>query len=378
MTISTVTSKLIFPTTLPAEQESRPSLSAVQHRSSSSQAEQAARRRPSHAPGVLHHKQATYPKNVLGGLVEKSEEYGRRPPVEVGGDSPYSKYSEKELIIVRIEVQDTGVGIRPKDMESGRLFSAYVQTEIGKKQGGKGTGCGWQHVFLYSVYWLTFVSLVGLALVRSIVQLSGGRLGLRSKRGEGSCFWVELPFAIVSIASSALRTDPANIAMQGKSAVDQRRQQGGDVDTSTSLERPAMAPMITIMPKYLNSEGLAIALRPVPPATLSFSHTDSSYSHMSQRSDFSPQVEENEAPNDPEQKPPEWKERPLESSSTAVEGERRSVIPELTVAAPEEPPPVLHVLVIDDDPLTRLLMTRVSIASWNVRVSLITKFLLLP
>jgi len=39
---------------------------------------------------------------------------------------------------------------------------------------------------------------VGLALVRSIVQLSGGRLGVRSRRGEGSCFWVELPFAIVS------------------------------------------------------------------------------------------------------------------------------------------------------------------------------------
>jgi len=74
-------------------------------------------------------------------MSEKTEEVARRQSVEVGGDSPYSKYSEKELIVVRIEVQDTGVGIRPKDMESGRLFSAYVQTEIGKKQGGKGTGC---------------------------------------------------------------------------------------------------------------------------------------------------------------------------------------------------------------------------------------------
>lgn len=119
----------------------RPSLSAVQNRSSTSQAERAARRRSSTTPGLLQVKQPTYGKTALAGLSEKIEDNLRRPADEVGGDSPYSKYSEKELIVVRLEVQDTGVGIRPKDMASGRLFSAYVQTEIGKKQGGKGTGC---------------------------------------------------------------------------------------------------------------------------------------------------------------------------------------------------------------------------------------------
>ncbi|GAA5885713.1 hypothetical protein JCM6882_007538 [Rhodosporidiobolus microsporus] len=83
----------------------------------------------------------------------------------------------KEMLVVRFEVTDTGVGIRKSDMAENRLFSPYVQTAVGREQGGKGTG-------------------LGLSLVRQIVMLSGGRLGVRSKVGEGSTFFIELPFAI--------------------------------------------------------------------------------------------------------------------------------------------------------------------------------------
>jgi len=59
-----------------------------------------------------------------------------------------------------------------------RIYTgAFNQTEEGKKQGGKGTG-------------------LGLALVRQIVKLSGGRLGVKSKLGGGSTFWVELPLGV--------------------------------------------------------------------------------------------------------------------------------------------------------------------------------------
>ncbi|KAF9525965.1 hypothetical protein CPB83DRAFT_858706 [Crepidotus variabilis] len=85
--------------------------------------------------------------------------------------------SPLEHIVVRIEITDTGYGIKPTDMAQAKLFSAFNQTEQGRQQGGKGTG-------------------LGLALVRQIVKLSGGRLGVRSKAGEGSTFWVELPLGV--------------------------------------------------------------------------------------------------------------------------------------------------------------------------------------
>jgi osomolarity two-component system sensor histidine kinase SLN1 len=99
----------------------------------------------------------------------------------------------RDWIVVRVEVTDTGCGIPPKEMVESKLFcalrcvlspsmhytevlvntAAFNQTEQGKQQGGKGTG-------------------LGLALVRQIVKRSGGRLGVSSRVGKGSTFWVEL------------------------------------------------------------------------------------------------------------------------------------------------------------------------------------------
>ncbi|KAG8761318.1 hypothetical protein FRC11_014076 [Ceratobasidium sp. 423] len=90
-----------------------------------------------------------------------------------------------EQIVVRIEVEDTGVGIRKKDLVDNRLFSAFNQTEVGRLQGGKGTG-------------------LGLALVRHIVKLSGGRLGVKSERDIGSMFWVELSLGVGRKVNNAI------------------------------------------------------------------------------------------------------------------------------------------------------------------------------
>ncbi|KAG8781980.1 hypothetical protein FRC16_002746, partial [Serendipita sp. 398] len=104
-----------------------------------------------------------------------------------------------EQIVIRIEVRDTGSGIKKRDIKDAKLFSPYVQTEIGRHQGGKGTG-------------------LGLALVRRIVKLSGGRLGVKSKFGQGSCFWVELPLKVGSHALVQSETGSRDVSIRSRSA----------------------------------------------------------------------------------------------------------------------------------------------------------------
>ncbi|KAF5316686.1 hypothetical protein D9619_006725 [Psilocybe cf. subviscida] len=91
-----------------------------------------------------------------------------------------------ETLVIRIEVEDTGCGIKPRDIYVGKPFSNSNQSEQGRQSGGKGAG-------------------LGLALVQRLVKISGGRLGVVSKEGQGSIFWVELP---VGIGKKTFLTDP--------------------------------------------------------------------------------------------------------------------------------------------------------------------------
>ncbi|MDD4947194.1 MAG: ATP-binding protein, partial [Gallionella sp.] len=73
-----------------------------------------------------------------------------------------------------IEVEDSGVGIKPEDQQ--KLFEPFVQ--VGELAAQKGTG-------------------LGLAITRQFVQLMGGAINLESTPGVGSIFRVELPVSMV-------------------------------------------------------------------------------------------------------------------------------------------------------------------------------------
>jgi len=71
----------------------------------------------------------------------------------------------------RIAVEDNGPGIPAEDLP--RLFTEFGQ--LGKAHlAGSGTG-------------------LGLAITRQIVEKQGGRVGVNSTPGAGSCFWAVLP-----------------------------------------------------------------------------------------------------------------------------------------------------------------------------------------
>jgi signal transduction histidine kinase len=80
----------------------------------------------------------------------------------------------REPAFLRIEVRDKGPGIPPDEATHiFELFGQGVQADI-----TKGGGLG-----------------IGLHLVRRIVELHGGLVGVNSTPGSGSSFWVRLPIA---------------------------------------------------------------------------------------------------------------------------------------------------------------------------------------
>ena len=79
-------------------------------------------------------------------------------------------WSELRDQMVRVCVQDNGIGIKPEHAK--KLFQPFSRLVNGTEYPGTG---------------------IGLAIVRKGVERMGGRVGMDSQPGKGSCFWVELP-----------------------------------------------------------------------------------------------------------------------------------------------------------------------------------------
>lgn len=84
--------------------------------------------------------------------------------------------SEQPRSQVRLWVEDNGIGIDPAYQD--RLFTMFERVH----QGGQFEGNG-----------------LGLALVRKAAERMGGRVGVESKLGEGSRFWIQLRVAPDSV-----------------------------------------------------------------------------------------------------------------------------------------------------------------------------------
>ena len=120
--------------------------------------------------------------NLLSNAIKFTEQGSVWLSVEVldRGDDP---------VWLRWTVRDTGIGIAAEVQQ--RLFTPFTQADASTTRRFGGTG-------------------LGLSIVRRLASMMGGEVGLRSRPGEGSEFWVVLPLGLV--AEPAMGAEPSSAA----------------------------------------------------------------------------------------------------------------------------------------------------------------------
>ncbi len=108
--------------------------------------------------------------NLLGNAVKFTQRGGIRLTARAVEQSA-------DLLLVRISVTDTGIGIAPEALEA--IFQPFAQEDCSTTRRYGGTG-------------------LGLAITRSLTELMGGIITVTSSKGVGSCFTVTLPFQLTT------------------------------------------------------------------------------------------------------------------------------------------------------------------------------------
>jgi signal transduction histidine kinase/ActR/RegA family two-component response regulator len=115
-------------------------------------------------------------RQVLLNLLTNAVKFTRQGEVRIA-----ARYDE-DAALLRIEVSDTGIGI-PEDRRN-RLFQRFSQADGSTSREFGGSG-------------------LGLAICRRLTELMGGDIGVTSRAGVGSTFWVTVAAPVAALAPDA-------------------------------------------------------------------------------------------------------------------------------------------------------------------------------
>ena len=123
-------------------------------------------------------RENSVPQHVFG-----DEQRIRQVLINLAGNAV--KFTENGTVDIQIKstendrihfsVHDTGPGLSSDQCES--VFERFVQADNSSTRRHGGSG-------------------LGLAISREIITLAGGKIGVESTPGSGSCFWFELPLSV--------------------------------------------------------------------------------------------------------------------------------------------------------------------------------------
>ena len=123
-------------------------------------------------------------RQILTNLLSNAIKFTERGSVKL--DVSVLSRSEGSASL-RFSVRDTGVGISQE--AQARIFDAFEQADSSQSRRFGGTG-------------------LGTTIAKALAERLGGQIGLESNEGQGSHFWVDLPF---SVPETAEDTAPVSV-----------------------------------------------------------------------------------------------------------------------------------------------------------------------